>query len=91
MGKAAPDNLVHIAVNNEAHETVGGLPTATGTTDLCLVAKACGYPYVASADTLEGLDEELDKAEKEERALFYRGKMCDWVEGRFGATDYNSL
>ncbi len=84
IGKAAPDNLVHIAVNNEAHETVGGLPTAAGTTDLCLVAKACGYPYVASADTLEGLDEELDKAKKRKGLCFIEVKCAIGSRGDLG-------
>ena len=46
IGKAAPENLVHVVINNEAHELVGGMPTAADTTDLCGVAAACGYRYL---------------------------------------------
>ena len=28
IGAAAPSNLMHILLNNEAHESVGGAPTA---------------------------------------------------------------
>ena len=62
MGEMAPSNLVHILINNEAHETVGGMPTAAGYANLPAVAAACGYPYVASVDNTEALDRELAAA-----------------------------
>ena len=68
IGKAAPDNLIHIIVNNEAHETVGGMPTAAKTTDLAAAAKACGYPYARTVKTAEELDQAL-KAAKNRRKL----------------------
>ena len=43
IGKAAPENRVHVVINNEPHESVGGMPTAADTTDLCGVAAARGY------------------------------------------------
>ena len=43
IGAQKPANLVHIVINNAAHETVGGMPTVAGTADLVGVAKACGY------------------------------------------------
>ena len=70
MGEMAPENLVHILINNEAHETVGGMPTAAGTADLPAAAKACGYPYVVSVDDPESLDSELAAArERNELSL----------------------
>ena len=62
IGANAPENMVHIVLNNEAHETVGGMPTAAGKADLTAIAKACGYVYTAKADRYEILDEELRKA-----------------------------
>jgi len=56
IGANRPDNLVHIVINNGAHETVGGMPTVAGEIDVIGVAKACGYPYVESVDTLEALE-----------------------------------
>ena len=46
IGSCCPNNLIHIILNNEAHESVGGLPTVASKTDLCVVAKACGYKRV---------------------------------------------
>ena len=57
-----PKNLIHIVINNGAHETVGGMPTVAGSIDLVAIAKACGYPYVASVDTYDKLDAELEAA-----------------------------
>lgn len=59
IGNRCPRNLVHIVINNEAHETVGGMPTAVSGIDLKKIAKGCGYPYVASVETYEELDEQL--------------------------------
>lgn len=62
LGANAPKNMVHVIINNGAHETVGGMPTVASTTDLVTVAKACGYPYAVSVDTFEALDAELNAA-----------------------------
>ena len=39
LANRAPDNLVHILFNNEAHESVGGMPTASGSVDWPAVAR----------------------------------------------------
>jgi phosphonopyruvate decarboxylase len=62
IGATAPRNLVHIVINNGAHETVGGMPTVAGKIDLAGVARACGYPHVACVDSPEALDSELRAA-----------------------------
>lgn len=76
IGKAAPNNLIHIVINNESHETVGGLPTAAETTNLVLAAKACGYSYAESADTFEQLDVELNRAKRREGLSFIEVKCA---------------
>lgn len=62
LGANRPKNLIHVVINNEAHETVGGMPTAAGSIDLVGVAKACGYPYAVRVDCFEALDQELEAA-----------------------------
>ena len=59
IGNAAPKNLVHVVINNESHESVGGAPTVAGTVDFPKVALACGYGYAASASTREDLGKAL--------------------------------
>ncbi len=59
MGANKPKNLVHVVINNGAHETVGGMPTVAGSIDLVGIAKACGYPNAVCVDNFVDLDEEL--------------------------------
>lgn len=62
LGANHPENMVHIIINNGAHETVGGMPTAVAKIDLAAIAKACGYPYAVSVADYDTLDIELLKA-----------------------------
>ena len=62
MGANKPKNLIHVVINNAAHETVGGMPTVAGQIDLVATAKACGYPNAICVDTFEELDKELQAA-----------------------------
>lgn len=62
LGANKPKNLIHVVINNGAHETVGGMPTVAGCIDLVGVAKACGYPYAVCVDSFEALDSELEAA-----------------------------
>ncbi len=62
IGSVCPKNLVHIVINNSAHETVGGMPTAAGSADLIRIAEGCGYPKTFSVESLDALDKALDSA-----------------------------
>lgn len=62
LGVNAPKNMVHIIINNGAHETVGGMPTVASEINLVAIAKACGYPNAICVDNFMTLDNELDKA-----------------------------
>lgn len=75
MGSQNPDNIVHIVINNGAHETVGGQPTAMGKVDLIAIAKGCGYQKAVSVDNFEALDNALRTA-KEESGLSFIEVKC---------------
>jgi len=62
MGANKPKNLIHVVINNCAHETVGGMPTVAGGIDLVAIAKACGYPNAVCVNSFEDLDRELQIA-----------------------------
>ena len=62
IGSNKPKNLIHIVINNGAHETVGGMPTVASDIDVVGIAKACGYPNVISVDSFELLDKALEDA-----------------------------
>ena len=75
IGAKGPANLIHVVLNNEAHESVGGMPTVAGRVDLCAIARACGYPRVFSVDGPEELNAALEAA-KEVRQLTFLEVKC---------------
>lgn len=69
IGAFKPPNLIHVVINNSAHESVGGMPTAVGQMELPEIAKGCGYPYAARVETAEELDKALE-------AVKTRNELC---------------
>ena len=66
IGANKPKNLIHIVINNGAHETVGGIPTVAENIDVVAIARACGYEYAVSVDNFDDLDRELENVKKKE-------------------------
>lgn len=62
LGANKPKNVIHVVINNGAHETVGGMPTVAANIDIVAIAKACGYPNAVSVDSFEKLDAALETA-----------------------------
>lgn len=91
IGRQAPKNLVHIVINNEAHETVGGMPTAAVTADMAAVARAVGYEYVACVDTFEALDAELKKVKAEKQLSFLEVKCAIGARADLGRPTTTAL
>ena len=59
IGRRKPGNLIHVVINNGAHETVGGMPVCSGALNIGDLARASGYPYVFYADSPDGLSSVL--------------------------------
>ncbi len=57
IGHLKPPNLVHVLLNNAAHESVGGQPTVAGQLDFAAIAAGCGYQHYYRADTPAALSE----------------------------------
>jgi len=74
IGANAPKNMVHIVINNAAHESVGGQPTVAGKIDLAAIAKACGYPSAVCVDSYMNLDKELKNAKISKKLCFIEVK-----------------
>lgn len=51
IGALAPDNLLHVIVNNGAHDSVGGQPSLGFHVDFPQIALACGYRHADRAET----------------------------------------
>lgn len=76
IGANRPANLIHIVLNNAAHESVGGMPTVAGQLDLPAIARACGYPSAASVDTAEELSRALAAAKEGHKLAFIEVKCA---------------
>lgn len=76
LGAYKPKNLIHVVINNGAHETVGGMPTVAENINLVTVAKACGYPYATCVDNFESLDEKLNIVKSKNEMSFIEIKSA---------------
>lgn len=75
IGKQSPKNLIHICINNEAHESVGGMPTGATGQDYSKVADACGYKKVFCVETESSLLETLKQLDNLEGPVFIEIKV----------------
>ncbi len=74
IGANKPKNMIHIVINNCAHESVGSMPTVTNAVDLAGVAKACGYQYVSVVESYDDLDRELNAVKSRNELCFVEVK-----------------
>lgn len=76
IGANRPKNLIHVVINNGAHETVGGMPTVAGEIDLVAIAKACGYAYAVCVNNFDDLDRELAAARQRRELTLIEAKCA---------------
>ena len=77
-GQSSAANLMHIVLNNAAHDSVGGQPTVGGTIDLPAIAAAVGYnqpghPIFKQVLVAKGARKDLGRPKEppqENKALF---------------------
>jgi len=65
IGSLKPTNLIHVLLNNAAHESVGGQPTVGAQVDFRALAMASGYRAYHVATNVESLQECLRDIESE--------------------------
>lgn len=56
LASNAPENYIHIVINNQAHESVGAMPTGCQNAEFARIAKAAGYAYAERIINQEGLE-----------------------------------
>ena len=76
LASQKPKNMVHVVLNNTAHETVGGMPTVAENIDLVAIAKGCGYPHAVCVDNFDDLDRELKQAKAADELSFIEVKCA---------------
>ena len=56
IGHHQPERLVHVILDNEAHESTGAQATVSCTMDFAAIASGCGYRNLWRADTPQALE-----------------------------------
>ena len=75
IGTYAGNNLIHILLDNEVHDSTGAQSTVSKNIDFSMIAKACGYSTIFSGNKIELIDE-LFLTEKNEGPIFGHLKIC---------------
>ena len=71
VSKMNAPNFLHVVLNNGAHESVGGQPSAGHLVDFTAIAEACGYATVGKAvETEAELIEAVETLSKGDKAGF---------------------
>ena len=60
-GQSGAKNLIHILLNNAAHDSVGGQPTCANEIDIPLFAKACGYVSTSSISNIDEIEKYIEQ------------------------------
>lgn len=69
-GAYKPKNLVHILIDNEAHDSTGGQGTVTGSVSFGAIAAGFGYESIYSTDELTVFSELLKKLKTQNETTF---------------------
>lgn len=72
----APKNYIHILLNNDAHESVGGMPTGIAGFDYNKIAIACGYRKVFCASNKKEFELLLLKTRQYAGPIFIEVKIA---------------
>lgn len=75
VSQARPSNFVHVLFNNEAHESVGGMPTASAVVDWRALAQASGYQSVHVAESPEALAEAIVASRLADGPVFIEARV----------------
>ena len=76
LGSNSPKNMVHVIINNQAHETVGGMPTVAADIDFSRIAEGCGYRQVAVVGNFDELDNAVQAAKQATELSFIEIKCA---------------
>lgn len=76
LGQRRPSNMVHICLNNQAHESVGGMPTGAADVSYAEVAKACGYERTYCVEDKEQLETAFREAAGADRLSFIEVRVA---------------
>lgn len=71
IASQAPANFYHIVINNQAHESVGAMPTGCQQADFARIAGAAGYVRSEKLESMEALDQIAEAIKKEKGPILF--------------------
>ena len=71
IASQAPENFYHIVINNQAHESVGAMPTGCRQTDFAAMAKTVGYLDAVKVSTYRDITVIGENVREKKGPLFY--------------------
>lgn len=74
IGTKKPKNLIHVVLNNAAHESVGGMPTVADDISFVNIALGCGYPKAFNVSNYAELEQILTDLKKFNELIFIEVK-----------------
>ncbi|MBI3358979.1 MAG: phosphonopyruvate decarboxylase [Nitrospirae bacterium] len=75
IGSIQPKNLVHVVLNNAAHESVGGQPTVADRLDFEAIARASGYSAYFQAHDQAGVEHCWKQLKAQPGPVFFEIKI----------------
>jgi len=87
MGKACPNNIIHVVINNCSHESVGGMPTAGDSINFVGLAAGLGYPIAKSVSSFDELDAALTNITNGRKLSFLEVKSAPGSRDDLGRPD----
>ena len=75
IGAYGAENLLHVVLDNEVHDSTGGQFTVSSQVDLAAVAEACGYQRQFTVSTRDDFEEVYQQASVEEGPVLVRLKI----------------
>jgi len=84
VGAHQPENLIHILLDNEVHESTGGQGTVSGGVSFSTIAKGFGYRHSFSSDSLQKFEELLNLASSQGGPTFIHFKIKKGTSGNLG-------
>lgn len=91
IGQQAPENFKHVVINNGAHESVGGQPTAGFVIDIPAIAKACGYTFATCVDSIKALKDVLPAFRNEDGPSLLEVRTCIGARPNLGRPKQNPI
>jgi len=75
VGAYQPENLIHILLDNEVHDSTGGQSTVSPSVSFTSVAKGFGYKHAVSTDSIQTFSSYLSSSELKSGPSFLHFKI----------------